>query len=58
MKLIALYHLLKKDVKCSWSQECQQAYDTIKEDITSDKVFVHFNPKLPLVLTTDASNKP
>ncbi|XP_037930885.1 uncharacterized protein K02A2.6-like [Teleopsis dalmanni] len=40
-----------------WSEQCDKTYEMIKKDITSDKVLVHFNPKLPIVLTTDASNK-
>lgn len=28
----------------------------IKREITSDKVLVHFNQALPIILTTDASN--
>lgn len=56
-KMVPLYHLLQKNVKYEWSTNCQDAYEEIKRDITSDKVLVHFNPKLPIVLTTDASNK-
>lgn len=51
-----LYNLLSKDVPFLWSKDCQRAYDTIKNAVTSDQVLVHFNPSLPLVLTTDASN--
>ncbi|XP_037812889.1 uncharacterized protein K02A2.6-like [Lucilia sericata] len=29
---------------------------TIKSDVTSDQVLVHFNPQTPIVLTTDASD--
>lgn len=54
--MIPLYKLLQKDVKYEWSKDCQIAYDTIKGEVTSDKVLVHFNPKLPIVLTTDASD--
>lgn len=32
------------------------AYDQLKKDITSDQVLAHFNPKIPIVLSTDASN--
>lgn len=51
-----LYNLLSKDVSFVWSDKCQKAYDRIKREVTSDQVLVHFNPKLPLILTTDASN--
>lgn len=55
-KMSPLYQLLQKGVKFNWSKECQKAFDVIKKDITSDQVLVHFNPKLPIVLTTDACN--
>lgn len=54
-KMLPLYDLLKKENKYVWSKECQRAYDTIKSDVTSDQVLVHFNPNLPIILTTDAS---
>lgn len=50
------YHLLGKGVPFVWSDDCQQAYDLIKKFVTSDRVLVHFNPELPIILTTDASN--
>lgn len=28
----------------------------LKREVTSDKVLVHFNPRLPILLSTDASN--
>lgn len=55
--LSPLYNLLKKDVRFDWSMECQTAFDTIKEAITSDVVLVHFDPELPVILTCDASDK-
>ncbi|XP_037822569.1 uncharacterized protein K02A2.6-like [Lucilia sericata] len=51
-----LYKLLQKNVRFEWSESCQIAYDTIRKEITSEKVLVHFNPKLPIFLTTDASD--
>lgn len=55
-KLIPLCKLLQKNVAFHWSVDCQAAYDQVKKDITSDKVLVHFNPRLPIYLTTAASN--
>lgn len=54
-KMSPLYKLLQNNVKFDWSEKCQQTYDSIKREITSDKILVHFNPKLPIVLATDAS---
>lgn len=51
-----LYKLLQKDVKFQWSDSCEKSYNKIKEQITSDQVLVHYNPDLPIVLTTDASS--
>lgn len=51
-----LYALLRKDVKFMWSDKCQRAYQALKEAVTSDQVLVHYDPKLPIVLSTDASN--
>lgn len=51
-KMIPLYNLLSKNVKFTWSKECQRAYEQIKKDIISDQVLIH----LPIILTTDANN--
>ncbi|XP_031332533.1 uncharacterized protein K02A2.6-like [Photinus pyralis] len=50
-----LYKLLKKDIPFKWNKECQKAFEIVKSQIQSPKVLVHFDPKLPLVLATDAS---
>lgn len=54
-KMKPLYSLLEKDKKFIWSNECQNAYEQMKIDVTSDQVLVHFNPALPVILETDAS---
>lgn len=54
-KLTPLYTLLQKDVPFVWSNSCDETFKTIKADICSDNVLVHFNPKLPIILSTDAS---
>ena len=51
-----LYSLLQKESPLQWSKECQRPYDDVKKAVTSDQVLVHFNPDLPMILTTDASN--
>ncbi|KAL0187224.1 hypothetical protein M9458_018894, partial [Cirrhinus mrigala] len=38
-----------------WTQECQRAFDSIIEKLTSAPVLGFANPSLPYVLTTDAS---
>lgn len=47
--------LLHKDVEWQWSEKCQSVFDTAKQSLQSDKVLVHYDPDLPLVLACDAS---
>lgn len=49
-------NLLKIRKEFKWNQDCQIAFDKIKSELVSDKVLVHYDPSLPLVLATDASN--
>lgn len=51
-----LYQLLKKDKKWSWDENCEIAFNKIKTILQSKEVLVHFDPKLPLKLTVDASS--
>ena len=50
-----LYDLTKKDQPFVWSQQCQNAFDTIKSLLVSDVLVMHYNPALPMVIYTDAS---
>ena len=50
-----LYQLLKKDRKYTWTPAAQNAFDTVKEMITSDTVLTHYNPDLPVKLACDSS---
>ena len=54
--LHSLYQLLKKDKKYTWTTTAQNAFDTVKEMITSDTVLTHYNPELPLKLACDSSS--
>ena len=53
--LHALYQLLKKELKYTWTSAAQKAFDTVKEMITSDTVLTHYNPELPVKLVCDSS---
>lgn len=55
--LYPLFNLQKKSVEFDWTEGCQKAVDTIKKEIVSSVVLVHFDSKLPILLTCDASNK-
>ncbi|XP_024081037.1 uncharacterized protein K02A2.6-like [Cimex lectularius] len=52
-----LYSLLKQNNRWIWSEKCEQAFKKIKQVLTSRPVLTHFNQKLPLRLTVDASAK-
>ncbi|CAB0012174.1 unnamed protein product [Nesidiocoris tenuis] len=52
-----LYFLLRKSVKWSWTRHCDSAFKKVKKILTSYPVLSHFNPKMPLRLTVDASGK-
>lgn len=41
-------------MKFKFSAACKQVFKIIKNAITPDRVLMHFNPKLPLVLAADA----
>ncbi|GBL97384.1 Uncharacterized protein K02A2.6 [Araneus ventricosus] len=50
-----LRKLLRKNQKYYWNKEWQQAFLKLKEEISSDRVLVPFDPELPVTLETDAS---
>lgn len=50
-------HLLKETSKFIWTTQCQAAFNTLKNEIASDRVLMPFNPALPVQLTCDASPK-
>lgn len=47
--------LLRKSAGFKWTQECERAFKGAKRAFCSNKILVSFNPKLPVVLATDAS---
>jgi hypothetical protein len=52
-----LDELLKKDVRWKWSNPCQQAFQLLKNIISSDLLLTHYNPDLPIIVAADASEK-
>ncbi|XP_046744305.1 uncharacterized protein K02A2.6-like [Diprion similis] len=50
-----LYDLCNKKV-WEWTNECKKAFQWLKDQITSNKVLMLYDPKLPLVLACDASH--
>ena len=53
--LAPLYKLLNKDCEWVWSEDCELAVKRANDELISPKVLMHYNPKLPLRLQTDAS---
>ena len=50
-----LNQLLCKGVPWKWTKRCQQAFQELKEQLSSADVLIHCNPDLPLKLDCDAS---
>ncbi|KAG8172839.1 hypothetical protein JTE90_002920 [Oedothorax gibbosus] len=51
-----LHKLLQKDVPWEWTTEHEEAYKASKGLLTTDDLLVHYDEKLPLILTSDASS--
>jgi len=52
-----LYKLTRDNVPWSWSKQCSFAVDTVKSKLMTSPVLAHFDPKLPLGISCDASSK-
>ena len=50
-----LNDMLQDRKSWKWTDECETAFTRINESLISDTVLTHFDPKLPLLLATDAS---
>ncbi|XP_062558020.1 uncharacterized protein K02A2.6-like [Armigeres subalbatus] len=51
-----LDELLKQGVCFRWSDQCQQSFDRFKEILQSPLMLTHYNPRLDIVVSADASN--
>ena len=51
-----LNELLKKDKKRRWAPECQTAFDQIKKALRSDLFLPQYDPKLEIIVASDASS--
>ena len=47
--------LLQKDQEFRWAPQCEEAFNKAKESLSSSYVLVHYNPSLPVILESDAS---
>ena len=52
-----LHQLTCKGIPFNWGPEHMEAFNALKEEITSAPVLWYYHPKKPLVLQTDASSK-
>lgn len=54
-----LYYLTKKDTKFEWNDECQRAFEQLKEKVISPPILAipDTDPNNPFILHTDASEK-
>ena len=50
-----LYKLMRKDVKWEWAEVHEQAFNKIKERLSTDIVLAHYVPNAELILSCDAS---
>jgi hypothetical protein len=49
-------NLLKKDVKFEWSEECHNAFETLKHKLTTAPILSFPDFSKPFIIRTDASN--
>jgi transposase InsO family protein len=54
-KCQVLNRLRQSNVSWNWDPDCQKAFTKLLEEIANSTTLVHFDPKLPVVLATDAS---
>ena len=43
-----LYNLLNKNVSWNWTEQCQQALDTVKRQLSNEPVLTHYDATKPL----------
>lgn len=53
--LYPLNLLLHNESEFCWDTDCQTSFDAVKNRLNSSDFLTHFDPKLPLILATDAS---
>ena len=51
-----LHKLMQKQASFSWTDECQQAFDILKQKLTSSPVLTYPDPSRKFILDTDASD--
>ncbi|XP_062557343.1 uncharacterized protein K02A2.6-like [Armigeres subalbatus] len=54
-RIYPINNLLKDNVTFKWDDDCEKAFVWVKNEMQSDRVLAHYDPKVPLVLASDAS---
>lgn len=54
--VVPLTRLTQKDTPWTWSSQCEDAFQLLKTAFTSAPILHHFDPTLPPVVETDASD--
>jgi hypothetical protein len=54
--IVPLTRLTRKDTPWSWSDKCQEAFDSLKCTFTSAPILTQWIPDVPIVVETDASD--
>lgn len=52
-----LNELFKKDITWQWTERHDNAFNQLKNSLSSETLLIHFNPRLDIILSADASNK-
>ncbi|XP_064469193.1 uncharacterized protein K02A2.6-like [Ornithodoros turicata] len=52
-----LNKLLRKNTPWCWSEDCVDAFDGLKQKLTSIDALTHFDPRKPIYLAADASSE-
>lgn len=52
--LSPLNNLLKKGIKWEWDKSQSDAFESIKQELASDRVLAHYHPEYPTIVTCDA----
>lgn len=55
--LFPIYELLKQSTPFNWNDECAKSFELVKKIIVSEKVLAHYDPRLPVKLICDASQR-
>ncbi|CAB0006121.1 unnamed protein product [Nesidiocoris tenuis] len=50
-----LHNLLRKNAEFVWTEQCQESFESVKKHLCSQPILAIFDPKLKIIIETDAS---